>query len=596
MGFRELIAGLPVLDGIRALREPRIGEIEARLEESERRNNESTSVVQSLLGGVVSRLFESTNAVQSRLNEIETKLVEGENRLLEGTNAVQSRLNEIETRLVEGENRLLEGMNAVRSRLNEIETRLPTTRFEEIGARLGRIEAALRLFDTRRATAPISTNFPTGNLLTSLARSWIRGVRPPPDWEKGRVLMISGHLGPGGAERQIVHTIRGLDRPPVSSLRLLCNYLTPNRPERFDFYLPPLLEAGVDVREIAQHRTARHMAMLPTEFREAVQFWPYSILGEIVDLYWEIRNFRPEVVHAWMDYTNTRAGLAAALAGVPKIVIAGRNLNPTHFRLYQPYMDPIYQALLELPNVTFINNSRAGADDYAQWLSIPEERISVIHNAVVFPDLTTSPSEAREGLRNQFGWPKETFVVGGMFRLADEKRPLLWLDVAAETAGRDPRIRFVIWGQGYLREQLLSRIEELGLAHAIVLAGVTDDPLVAMLSVDVLLLTSSGEGLPNVLLETQWVGTPIVTTRAGGTAEAVENGVTAWVVDEADPKALANRILWWQEHDAQRMSVKTRGPKFVRQNFGLDRMIAETLKSYGFPAEDLSEIPLRKVI
>ena len=65
-------------------------------------------------------------------------------------------------------------------------------------------------------------------------------------------------------------------------------------------------------------------------------------------------------------------------------MISGRNINPSHFALYQPYMDPAYRVLAQLSNVTIINNSRAGADDYADWIGIPRDRIRVVHNGVDF--------------------------------------------------------------------------------------------------------------------------------------------------------------------------------------------------------------------
>ena len=40
---------------------------------------------------------------------------------------------------------------------------------------------------------------------------------------------------------------------------------------------------------------------------------------------------KPAVVHAWLDWSNVRAGIAAVLAGVPRIILSGRNLNPSNF-------------------------------------------------------------------------------------------------------------------------------------------------------------------------------------------------------------------------------------------------------------------------
>ena len=117
-----------------------------------------------------------------------------------------------------------------------------------------------------------------------------------------------------------------------------------------------------------------------------------------------------------------------------------------------------------------------------------------------------------------------------MFRLEAEKRPLLWVETAALLARQVPDMHFVIFGQGSMREEVLRAAERQGIAARLTLAGVTSDVLSAMSIMDVFLLASFGEGLPNVLLEAQWVGTPVVVTDVGGAKEAVEPGVTGWPI------------------------------------------------------------------
>ena len=104
--------------------------------------------------------------------------------------------------------------------------------------------------------------------------------------------------------------------------------------------------------------------------------------------------------------------------------------------------------------------------------------------------------------------------------IAPAKRPHLWLDVAERVAAAVPRSRFVIVGDGALRAELQARIDGSGLGDRITLAGRQNpvEPWIA--AMDTMLLASEVEGLPNVLLEAQALGVPVVTTDAGGSGEA----------------------------------------------------------------------------
>ena len=414
-----------------------------------------------------------------------------------------------------------------------------------------------------------------------LFRSILSGSRSSKDAQPGRIILVCGNLSPGGAERQVVYTMTGLERRGFHDIQLLCDTLEPARPEKFDFYLPMLRDAGIRVETIRKATLdGLERDNATWTLSEFVYRLPAELLADIVALYREFRLRQPEVVHAWLDWSNTRAGIAAALAGVPKILISGRNLNPTHFNLYQPYMDPAYSALCELANVVFVNNSRAGAADYAKWLGLEPERIRVIHNAVDFGDRRRSPAAETVALRRELRIPPTAPLVGSAFRFEEEKRPLFWLEVAAIIAHRFPGARFVVFGQGSMRSRMIEAARRLGLRDRLLLPGVRDDILSAISMFDLFLLTSAGEGLPNVLLEAQWVGTPIVTTDAGGAREAILDGRTGFLGpnDDADAIAtLACRILADQDFRAR---AATAGPAFVRHRFNMDRMLDETIALY----------------
>jgi len=85
---------------------------------------------------------------------------------------------------------------------------------------------------------------------------------------------------------------------------------------------------------------------------------------------------------AWQDTTSIKCGIAAAISGVPRVIFFTRNVNPTHFEYFQDFMKAAYLALAELNNLTFVNNSEAGAADYCCWLGLARERFRVIRNGV----------------------------------------------------------------------------------------------------------------------------------------------------------------------------------------------------------------------
>jgi len=398
------------------------------------------------------------------------------------------------------------------------------------------------------------------------------------DFVLGRVVMVCGNLSPGGAERQVAYTARGLSQSAeIADVELICDMLSGGHPARYDFYLPLLQRAGVRARTIERYAFSRAMVRAPAALARRQASLPEGFLLDVANLYPELIRLRPEVVHAWLDWSNTRAGLAAALAGVPRIVLSGRNINPTHFALYQPYMDPAYAALCALPNVVFLNNSRAGAESYAEWLRLAPDRTKVIHNGL---DMGPIDNVAAQAVRSRLGIPESAPLVGGIFRFYPEKRPLLWVDVAARVLRSNPEAWFVLFGQGILEREIAKAAWNLGLAHRLLRPGIVDDVLPVMRALDVFLLTSYGEGVPNVVLEAQWAGTPVVATKAGGVEEALDPGMSGWIVDPPDADRLAQCVSWLLADPSAQAQARFAGPELIRTRFGLQRMINETVQAY----------------
>jgi len=444
---------------------------------------------------------------------------------------------------------------------------------------------------------------PSG-LATGLLRKLLQTPITPLDFVPGRILHVCGSLGPGGAERQLTNTVVGLINNGYTDIHVSCAYLRPDRPEQYDFYRSTIEAAGAHVQQLQPFRQS-----LADWFDRNVaeRGWPWLLLDirlmiGVAAYYRTFRTLRPEVVHAWLDYSNIRAGIAAVLAGVPTVILSGRNLNPTRFNFYSPIMYAVYSALAQFINISsdmptpccapepqpvtsrtrviMVNNSRAGATDYARWLGWNDSCFSVVYNGVNFGDASWPSRASAEALRSRYDIPRDAPLVGSVFRFYPEKDPLLWLHTAAEILRRVPNCHFLLFGNGTLRRQLVSLAIRLGIAGRLHMPGVTTDVLTALSAMDVMLFTPHYEGTPNVVLEAGWVGTPVVTTEAGGVCEALAQGHTGFVVAERDPVALADRVCSVLNDDGLRLTVLTAGPDFVRRHYGLDRMIAETIALY----------------
>ena len=386
-----------------------------------------------------------------------------------------------------------------------------------------------------------------------------------------------GTLSPGGAERQAVVTMQGLSARLQGPLAMVAMYL---ESETQRFFIPALEAACLPVAALDRN-PARDTTKLLSQVMQATAILSYR-LAEVMNFARTIAMQNPEVVHLWLDEVNIQGGLAAVAVGVPRIILSGRNLPPNNFLLYQPYMREAYRWLLQQPGVTLINNSAAGARAYESWLGLPSGRIRVVHNGFNFDQELLEQCRSRRAVyRERHDIPTTAQVMGTVIRLNEEKRPLLWAEIAARVRKALPEAHFLVVGDGPLRKELEVRAAEPDLAGNLHLAGLEKQSLEAMAAMDLFLLSSRGEGLPNVLVEAQAMGVPVVTTRAGGAPEALDEERTGWVLSSDNPEIAAMEIVRLLKNGSWLRAAGRAGPGFVKSHFGLERMLDETLEVYG---------------
>lgn len=398
-----------------------------------------------------------------------------------------------------------------------------------------------------------------------------------------RVIAVSSSLAGGGAERQLVNVLRGLSDPALGlEVALFCISLA--RRNRRDFFLP-LLE-GTPVEIVTPDDAALEAYLADPDvapYSRLVRAFPPDMTLPIAFWLGEFRRRRPQVVHAWQDATNLTAVVAALLAGVPRIILAARSVRPDNpRRRLKRFMREGYRAVLGHPSVVLSNNSLAGARDYAEWLAIDPAGVEVIYNGIDFEQLAEAVDDDRiRQARAALGIPPDAPVIGSAFRMSEEKRPLLWVEAVAEVARHDGRAHFVVYGDGPMRSDMLDLARQRGIADRLHLPGPEDDIASCYKAMNVVMLTSRHEGLPNVLLEAQSLGIPVVAPDVGGVSEAMLPGITGWAVADAEAATLADRVCFCLQNQDWADRARKEAPAFVRERFGIPAMLRRTLEVYG---------------
>jgi glycosyltransferase involved in cell wall biosynthesis len=229
-------------------------------------------------------------------------------------------------------------------------------------------------------------------------------------------------------------------------------------------------------------------------------------------------------------------------------------------------MLPCYRALAASPRVVLAGNSRAANRDYAGWIGVPHPEVHTVSNAVDAAGHEEIGPQQRAQLRASLGIEAAAPVMIGVFRLSDEKRPFDFLEVCKGVHGTLPALRVLIVGEGPLRPRLEQAVEPW-----IRILGRRSDVAELLQLADLLLLTSSHEGMPNVVMEAQLAGLPVVASRTGALPECVseDSGVLVAPGDIAGFVGACCVILG----DRQRARARgLRGAQRMREEFTIERM------------------------
>ena len=360
-----------------------------------------------------------------------------------------------------------------------------------------------------------------------------------------RVAYVIGELGRGGAEYQLYELLRVLDR-------------TRYRPHVFalatgGWWAGPIRALGVEVTELPSTRRL--------EWRR------------LRALRAGLRVVAPHVLHTILWSGNAYGRLAAVGLGIPAVVTAERNV------IRRPGWQRAFERLLDRVTDRYLVNSAAVVTELVEHGGLPRAKMEVIHNGI---DLGRVPAFDldRQRARRAVGLDPDRRLVAQVGRLEAQKDVPTYLGAAARIAARVPDVDFLVVGEGALRDGLEALAGRLGLAARVRFTGGRDDVPALLAGVDVLVLASRYEGLPNVVIEAMATGAVVVCTDVGGARELVVPEETGFLVPTEHPDAIADAVLGVLAAPARADALARAARRRVEERFTVEAMARRTVAAY----------------
>jgi len=186
----------------------------------------------------------------------------------------------------------------------------------------------------------------------------------------------------------------------------------------------------------------------------------------------------------------------------------------------------------------------------------------------------------RGQLRAEIGVPAEVPLVGIIARLVPIKRHEWFLEAAARVVQEFPTCQFLLVGDGERRQELQALVDQLRLDGQVHFLGWRYDLARIYADLDLAALTSANEGLPVSLIEAMAAGRPVVSTRVGGVADLVEDGIAGLLVPPDEPTALAEAICTLLSDPQRRQIMGQAGRARVYPAFSATRLLDDMDQLY----------------
>ena len=277
---------------------------------------------------------------------------------------------------------------------------------------------------------------------------------------------------------------------------------------------------------------------------------------------------KPDIVHCHSRRgADILGGLAASYADIPAVV--SRRVDNTEIRLVAAFRYRPFKKIIAI--------SEAIAE-VLRDRGVENERLTVIRSAVDTAPFDHEPD--RQAFHAEFGLSEGDFVIVAAGQLIPRKGHRYLLQAVADIRDRYPQLRLIIFGDGYLNNQLRAQAASLGLGDVVQFAGFREDLDEYLACFDLFAHPALAEGLGVAALKASAARLPVVGCSAGGLVEAVVDGATGILVPPEDADALVSAIARLVDDDELRSTMGRAGRERMQKAFSIATMTDRHVELY----------------
>lgn len=210
---------------------------------------------------------------------------------------------------------------------------------------------------------------------------------------------------------------------------------------------------------------------------------------------------------------------------------------------------------------------------------VGEKNVEVITHGIEIPKVK-SLSSGYNRIRKEFGLRVDEVVVGIIGRLVPVKNHALFLRAAKRVLDSVDNVKFLVVGDGYLRNDLEETANRLRISQSVIFIGWKNDINEAFKAIDMLVLCSTTETQGLVVLEALSFAKPVIATDINQISETVINGSTGVLVPLNDVTALSRAIMELAANSRLRRTLGRKGRDFVKKEYSLKNMADKTVNLY----------------